>query len=103
MVASFGTQVHLNCSVTEGNKAIWVLELPGVRAPVATDEPGVFEALMNRGILVEVGADHTTSILTVNATMENNETIISCIAINTTNPTLRFESREVQIIFGKIT
>ena len=59
-----------------------------------------------RGIRIQmptrIDPTEMTSILVINGTLENNQTILTCVAINATSSLNRFDSRSVMVtIYGK--
>ena len=83
MLAPLGAQEELICRVTKGNNNFitWTVRLPG-KNPANTHELGVISALSLRGIKTEVSsAENREPALTINGTVENNQTTAQCIAV----------------------
>ena len=101
MLVPRDSEAQLNCSVTEGHRAEWRVQLPDRDSPSETDTFGIANALQSRGFTLQrLGT--TALILTVSINEEptnNNATFVTCIAVDTDDPTERLVGERVQIIF----
>ena len=98
MLVPRDSEVQLNCSVTEGNRAEWSVELPESEGPVPTDLSGVVDALQSRGFTLQrLGTTRLTLTVTINEEPSNNATFVTCVAVVTL--TQRVPGNRVQIIF----
>ena len=103
MLAPLGTQVELTCRVAMGYRIVWIVGIPGVGV-VNAEESGAISELSSRGIETEVSsAENLEPTLTINGTVENNQTTVQCRAANI-NILQRFDSDVVTMTFyGKAT
>ena len=93
------SQVQLNCSVTEGHRAEWNVELPEIPA-VRTDVPGVVGSLQSRGFTVQrLDTTRLTITVTINEEPSNNATFLTCVAVVITDSILFVEGNRAQIVF----
>ena len=85
ILAPVGTQVELTCRVAMGYRTVWILEIPGI-GTVDTEAPATIISLSLRGIQAEISSEENRDIpLTINGTMENNQTTVQCRAVDTDN------------------
>ena len=92
------SEVQLNCSVTEGNRAEWSVELPESEGAVPTDLSGVVDGLQSRGFTLQrLGNTTFTLTVTINEEPTNNATFVTCIAV--VSLFQRVSGNRVQIIF----
>lgn len=105
VLAPIGTLTQLHCSVSEGSRAEWIIRLPDSTI-VSTEQGGVaINFLQGHGIRVQ-NLSNSSSILTLaieQATVEVTN-IVTCVAINHRDPTLRLQGTQVQVTyFGTVT
>lgn len=97
-----GEQVQLMCRVLERYKIEWGIHLTNLDQLISTDQPQVLNTFKKRGIAVK-RPNETTSFLVINTTETKDKiAAITCIAVNTEDPTIRYGSKEVKVNFGRI-
>ena len=83
-----------------GYRIVWIIGLPAGSGIVNTDVPGSISALSSRGIETEVSsAENREPILTISGTVENNQTIVQCRAVNISNIIQTLDSDEAILKF----
>ena len=81
-----------------GYRIVWTVGIPG-GGEVNTEGSGAISALSSRGIEIEVSsAENREPTLTINGTVENNQTTVQCRAVNVNNFQW-FDGDVVTIIF----
>ena len=81
-----------------GYRIVWIIGVPGV-GEVNAEESGAISYLSSRGIETEVSsAENFEPTLTINGTVENNQTTVQCRAVNINNFT-RFDGDVVTVTF----
>ena len=92
------SEAQLNCSVTEGNRAEWSVELPET-PPARTDTRGVVDGLQSRGFTLQgLGTTRLTLRVTINEEPSNNATFVTCLAVdNPFHPAVK--GNRVQILY----
>ena len=98
LIAPLGTQVRLDCSITEMYIIAWQYSHPSIQSSITSDVPGGEQAFRNRNITIENPSD-TTSHLIINGTEKNNQSILSCQAVTINDAFNRHPSRDVEVIF----
>ena len=68
-----------------GYRIVWTVGIPG-GGEVDSEGSGAISALSSRGIETDVSsAENLESTLTINGTVENNQTTVQCRAVNINN------------------
>ena len=93
IAAPLGTQVQLNCSITELYRIAWRYLPSGVTDGVLAVD--IDQTLRTRGIIVENPSSH----LIVNGTEGNSQSSFFCLAIKRDDPLRRSQSRRVEVVF----
>ena len=82
-----------------GYRIVWIVGIPGV-GEVDTEGSGAISALSSRGIETEVSsAENREPTLTINGTVESNQTTVQCRAVNVSDSFQRCEGDVVTMIF----
>ena len=98
LIAPIGTQVRLDCSVTEMYIIAWQYSHPSIQSSITSDVPGGEQAFRIRNLTIE-NPSTTISHLIINGTEGNNQSVLSCQAVTIGDAFTRHSSRNVEVIF----
>ena len=80
---------------------MWDILLPDTSRVSTTESERVMQALTDRGIILRRLSDQR-SLLIINGTVANNQSVVTCIAIDEDQVLSRCSSRNVEVkVFGK--
>ena len=91
------TTTQLSCHVGEEYNVTWAVQLPGETRSGDVDNPRVRDVLRTRGIIEEVHSSRESSLI-INGSIDNNTTMVICVAFTAASSGGE-ESEPVQVIF----
>ena len=98
VVAPVGAQIRLTCSVMDGYVIRWRVTLPGTSVALAIEDSLVANRLRDLGIEVLASTNSRNSFLAINGIEENNQTSVTCLALNQADVTMNCESEESRFL-----